>query len=50
MWWELFFFDPVQRGGKAPLEISLKTLGNMPEQRAGLDHSQLLPFLLRDQW
>lgn len=33
MWWELFFFDPVQRGRKAaPLEILLKTLGSMPEE------------------
>jgi hypothetical protein len=30
MWRELFFFDPVQRGRKAPLEILLKTLGSMP--------------------
>jgi hypothetical protein len=32
MWQELFFFDPVQRGRKAPLEILLKTLGSMPEE------------------
>ncbi len=32
MWWELLFFDPVQRGAKAPLEILLQTLGSMPEE------------------
>jgi hypothetical protein len=32
MWRELFFFDPVQMGVKAPLEILLKTLGSMPEE------------------